>query len=149
AVLFPLPPSGASDGPAEKDWKGKFAEAGVKPFTPKKDPKTGFVVGGTNATALIRKLTEINGRTVAAPGKGMRPEKLSRGGFLGKDEKLLEVMAADNEYVVEQLGLTHQELAMHLHLMGAIGERLGAQRGKPKTFLYHGRKFSVEILAWK
>jgi hypothetical protein len=113
---------------------------GVKLVPPKKDPATGFVVGGKNPTALVRKLTELNGRKIPDLERDMRPGAMSRAGFLGKDEKLLDVLAADNAFVVEELGLTHQELARHLRVVGAIALK---HRGGPKEFTYHGRKFKV------
>lgn len=117
---------------------------GVKPVLASKDPRTGFVVAGKNATALIRKLTEIAGRKIADLEKDMRPRKLSYAGFLGADEKLLDVLAMDNAYVVEELGLTHQELARHLRLVGAIALKHGINKGT-KEFTYHGRKYKVKI----
>src|SRR5262245_12948188 len=92
--------------PPHKDYRNidlaDFLELGkyyVKPVDPKKDPKTGFVVGGKNSTALIRGLQEINGRTIAQLEMDMRPgaksEVGSNAGFLGPKEKLLEVLAAD------------------------------------------------------
>jgi hypothetical protein len=108
---------------------------GLKSVEPKKDPKTGFVVGGKNSTALIRKLPHLNGKTIAELEKAMRPGALSRAGFLGKDEKLLDVLAADNELVVDRLGLTHQELARHLQALAA--------KGGERPVLYHGRRFQV------
>src|SRR5262249_15628761 len=98
--------------------------------------------GGKNATALVRGLTAINGRTIAALEKDMRPgaksEVGSVKGFLGPDERLLDVLADDNRYVVEELGLTHQELARHLHVLAGIGAKFGNEE-----FLYHGRRFKV------
>src|SRR5262245_11966021 len=121
------PPSAARPAQASKDTKGadlsEFLDLGayyVKPVRPKKDPKTGFIVGGKNETALIRTLKEINGRSIADLEKDMRPGAKSKSGFLGEDEKLLDVLAADNKYVVDEKGLTHQELAKHLHAMGSI-----------------------------
>jgi hypothetical protein len=104
---------------------------------PHKDPKTGFVVGGKNETALIKKLTEINGIAIAELEKKMKPQALSRAGFLGEDEKLLSVLAADNSLVVEELGLTHQELARHLQVLAAVGNS--------EAFAYHGRKIKVTV----
>jgi hypothetical protein len=123
-------------------------ELGITLVQPVKDPKTGFVVGGKNATALIKSLTELNGRTIEQLEKDMRPGAAgdvgSQKGFLGKDEKLLDVLAEDNRYVVDELGLTHQELAKHLHALGEIGSRL-----KGEEFLYHGRRFRVEVRFFK
>lgn len=139
-VLFviPLP---VQDPP--KDYTNvKLDDLGIKLVAPTKDAKTGFIVGGKNPNTLIRTLTEINGVKIETLERRMRPGKLSRAGFLGKDEKLLNVLAADNEYVVEKLGLTHQELARHLHVLGAIGVR----QKKEAEFLYHGRKFKVTVV---
>jgi hypothetical protein len=127
-------------------------ELGVTFITPTEDPKTGFVVAGKNETALIRRLTEINGRTIAELEKDMRPgaasEVGSRLGFLGKDEKLLDILAEDNDYVIGKLGLTHQQLARHLHLIGAIAVK-NAKMGDAEgyTFRYHGRRYQVSWVA--
>jgi hypothetical protein len=139
----PLP---AQRKAAPKDYKDlKPEELGVKLVKPKKDAKTGFVVGGKNATALIKGLKQINGITIEALEKEMRPGASSMAGFLGRDEKLLDVLAADNKYVVEELGLTHQELARHLHVLGAIGFWQVGRKETARPFLYHGRRFKVEV----
>jgi hypothetical protein len=98
----------------------KLEDYGFKPVEPKEDSKTGFIVGGKNATELIKKLTEINGKSIDELETAMRPGAASMEGVLGKQEKLLEVMAADNKFVVDELGLTHQELARHLHAKAAV-----------------------------
>ncbi len=121
----------------------KVAALGIKEITPAKDAKTGFVVGGKNDTALIKKLTEINGQKIADLEKTMRPGQLSRAGFLGKDERLLDVLAADNQFVVEQMRLTHQELARHLNVLAAIGKN---EKGE---FKYQGRRFKVALVAFR
>jgi len=126
----------------------------VAPVQPKKDERTGFVVGGKNDTTLIRGLKEINGRTVADLEKDMRPgaksDVASRAGFLGPDEKLLDVMAADNKYVVDDLGLTHQELAKHLHAIGSIGRwQAWEHRRFEYEFVYHSRRFKATTLVSK
>lgn len=113
---------------------------GVTYFQPKKEA-TGFVIGGKNATALIRKLPSLAGRSIAELEKDMRPGELSTKGFLGKDERLLDLLAADNVFVVEKHGRTHQELARHLHLVGAIARSRGT--AKPFEFIYHGGKYRV------
>ncbi len=139
-----------------KDYKdADLKSLGVELVAAKKDPKTGFVGGGKNATELILKLTEINGRKIADLEADMRPgapsDVASTKGFLGKDERLLEVLAMDNRYIVDDLGLTHQELAKHLHIVGAIGLKHlvdSGKAGKPsmaKEFTYHGRKFKVTV----
>jgi uncharacterized protein (TIGR03067 family) len=140
---MPIARAAAQDRAPLKDLTNtKLDDFFVRPVEPKKDAKTGFIVGGKNSTELINGLMEINGRTIAALEKQMRPGapglEGSKAGFLGNDEKLLEVMAADNRYVVEELGLTHQELARHLVVMAAVGSKLDNQE-----FLYHGRRFKV------
>jgi hypothetical protein len=121
----------------------------VRPVPVTKDARTGFRVGGKNDTALLRTLPEINGRKIADLEKDMRPGAKSlvgsRLGFLGPDERLLDVLAADNQHVVDELGLTHQELAKHLHALGTIGlwQRLHKQKETP--FVYHGRRYTVNV----
>jgi len=127
-----------------KDFTGiKLQDYGIEPVTPKKDPKTSFLVGGKNATDLIKGLREINGLTIRTLEAEMRPGAASTKGFLGKDEKLLDVLAADNRYVVEDNGLTHQELARHLHAMGAVWLCQTKNNTAGKPFLYHGRTYQV------
>jgi hypothetical protein len=135
----------------------EFLELGkyyVHPVEPKKDPKTGFVVGGKNDTALVKTLQEINGRSIADLERDMRPgakgEVGSSAGFLGPDEKLLDVLAADNAFVVDDRGLTHQELARHLHAVGAIGRWQSWEHRKfTHEFVYRGRRFKVATVVTK
>ena len=130
-----------------------FLELGryyVPPVMPRRDPKTGFAVGGRNATTVIRHLTEINGRTIGELEEDMRPgatsEVGSDKGFLGANEKLLDVLVEDNQYVVGELGLTHQEIAKHLHAMGTIGFWQASQKKTESEFIYHGRRFKVKLM---
>jgi len=71
----------------------------------------------------------------------MRPGGLSTAGFLGKGERLLDVLAADNRYVVDERGLTHQELARPLLILGAVAVKHAVREAREIT--YHGRKFRV------
>jgi hypothetical protein len=138
----------AQNGEKLKDFTDvKLEDFGIKPVEPKKDAKTGFVIGGKNATETIKGLTEINGKPIDHLEMIMRPGESSKAGFLGKDEKLLDVMAADNKYVVDELGLTHQELAKHLHAMGALWLWQVEHKQPEAEFLYHGRKFKVKGVA--
>lgn len=118
---------------------------------PKVDPKTGFVIAGKNHTALLRTLPEIHGRSVADLEKAMRPGADSQKGFLGKDEKLLDVLAADNDFVLGKHGLTHQELARHLQILGAIAVRNLPKPGQPEwyVFQYHGVKFRSKAACYR
>jgi hypothetical protein len=131
------------------------AELGIELVKEKKDPKTGFVIGGKNPTKLIRGLTELNGRSIADLEKDMRPgapgETGSRAGFLGKDESLLAVLAADNTYVVDELGLSHQALARPLRVVALVGlkkwdQAIRARKQPPADpITYHGRRFAVTV----
>jgi hypothetical protein len=142
------PRAPAQDREPPKDFTNiKLEDFGIKPVEPKKDAKTGFIVGGKNGTELIKGLTEINGKTITALEKVMRPGAASTAGFLGKGEKLLEVMAADNKYVVDELGSTHQDLAKHLHAMGGVWLWQLKNKQLEAEFLYHGRKFKVRGVA--
>jgi len=114
---------------------------GIEPVPEVRDPKTGFLVGGRNSTDLLRTLTEINGRSIADLERDMRPGALSTAGFLGQDESLIEVLVEDNRYVVDELGLTHQELAWHLRLLGYLPN-------KESGFLYKGRRFRSEYVGY-
>jgi hypothetical protein len=156
-LTFMVQWSGAQPPKAPKDDQtpdlAEFIDLGlyyVKPVPPKKDEKTGFVVGGKNDTALIRRIKEINGRSIADLEKDMRPkaesEVGSKSGFLGLDEKLLDVLAADNKYVVDDLGLSHQELARHLHALGTIGFWQLARNKDGNEFRYQGRRFKIKLL---
>jgi hypothetical protein len=138
----------AQDSASLKDFTNiKLEDFGIKPVAPKRDARTGFLVGGKNATELIKRLTEINGKPIADLEKAMRPGAASKAGFLGKNEKLLDVMAADNQYVVDERGSTHQELAKHLHAMGAVWLWQLKNKQGEKEFRYHGRKFKVTGVA--
>jgi hypothetical protein len=127
-----------------------FTGIEIKQYPAEKDAKTGFVIGGTNATSLIQGLPEIYGRTIDSLEKDMRPAAYATKGFLGAEERLLDVLADDNRYVVEQLGLTHQELAKYLRAIGLAAEKLAAEKAAGQEFRYHGRRFkaSVRLSKW-
>src|SRR5262245_54957175 len=120
-----------------------FTNIDVKTIKPEKEP-TGFVIGGRNETSLIRGLTEIYGRRISDLEKDMRPGAYATKGFLGSQEPLLDVLAEDNRYVVDELRLSHQELAKHLRALGQIITTNGGQE-----FRYHGRRFKGSIRASK
>jgi hypothetical protein len=125
----------------------------VQPYYQRKDPATGFMLGGKNPTALVKSLTQINGRSIADLEKEMRPGNMTLAGsvqgFLGNDESLLEVLAADNQTIVEELGLTHQELARHLHAIAALGSWLRHCGKEGEEFVYLGSKFKVSLRSFK
>lgn len=147
-----LPGIGAVSGQKpDHDFKDiDLTKAGIPAVPAMKDANTGFIVGGKNSTELIGKLTEINGLSVARLESVMRPKKLSQSGFLGADEKLVDILVADNKVVVDERGLTHQQLAWHLHAMGVIAAMLEKKaNAMPVEFVYHGRRFRVTRFAWR
>jgi hypothetical protein len=133
SCALPLP---AQESKAIED----FSRIEVKAVTPEKDPKTGFVIGGKNATSLILGLTEIYGRRIGDLEKDMRPGAYATKGFLGSEERLVDLLAEDNRYVVDELGLTHQELGRHLRALGEISSKAGG-----KEFRYQGRRFKGSV----
>jgi hypothetical protein len=154
--------AGATEDEKQQDYQDvPLDQIGVNFVKPTKDPKTGFIIGGKNATDLIRKLTEINGRKIADLEKDMRPgaigDRMGRGldrfegstkGFLGKEEKLLDVLAMDNEFVVDKLGLTHQDIARLLLIAAAIGDKNRLSQKETK-FRYHGHDYVLKVIRWK
>ena len=75
----------AGEKALQKDFTAATLESiGVQPVASQKDPKTGFVVGGKNATVLIRKLTALAGQPIAKLEKRMRPGADSSGGCYRK-----------------------------------------------------------------
>src|SRR5436190_7311414 len=139
--VFLLANAQAKNGIDHKDLD--LAKHGIPVVKPMKDAKTGFIVGGKNTTAVIRGLTHINDISIADLERVMRPGKSSNAGFLGAKENLLDVLVADNDYVTEKLGLTHQELARHLHAMGALAKELAKGQPVGVGFIYHGRRYQV------
>jgi hypothetical protein len=150
-----------ADEVKEKDYKDvPLDQIGVKLVKPTKDARTGFIVGGKNSTDLVRKLAEINGRQIADLEKDMRPGALgepskngdrfegSTKGFLGKEEKLLDVLAMDNEFVVDKLGLTHQDIARPLLIVAAIGDK-NRFNEKETKFRYHGHDYALKMICYK
>ncbi|MGH7139049.1 MAG: hypothetical protein ACREHD_25160 [Pirellulales bacterium] len=115
-----------------------LADYYVAPPAKTRDPITGFIVGGENTTALILGLTELNGRKIVDLQADMRPGASSTAGFLGANENLLEIMAADNRYVVDELGLSHQQLARDLHAMATIGQWQSKQGREGSPFTARG-----------
>ncbi len=147
ALLLGTASPAADQRPPEDYARVDPAQLGVKLVPPKKDPATGFLVGGKNPTSLVAGLTETAGQPVRELEEAMRPGRLSTAGFLGKKERLLDVLAADNRYVVDELGLTHQQLARPLLVLGAVAARDAVQG--PKEVVYEGRRFRVKATIFK
>lgn len=96
-------------------------EAGIQRI-PERTESTGFVIGGVNETALIRRLPTITDIPIADLTEKMRPGRFSDEGFLGEDEDLRKIMARDNDVVLPS-GLTHQALAEPLKMAWALIKR--------------------------
>ena len=77
----------------------------------------GLMIAGDNHSEAIRNCASINGLSIPELEKLMRPgqqdERSSKLGFLGNDERLVDILVADNEFVLGK-GLTHRELAIPL-----------------------------------
>ena len=73
------------------------------------------MIAGDNESETIRNCEAINGLSISELEKLMRPgqqdERSSQLGFLGNDERLVDILVSDNEFVKGK-GLTHRELAI-------------------------------------
>jgi hypothetical protein len=101
------------------------------------DP-SGFLIGGTNKTEMIRGLKTIGGEPISKIEKKMKPHASSTAGFLGRTESLIDVLSRDNAYVVDQLGTTHQEIGATLKTI------LKATPQKSGEVVWRGQRFKVE-----
>jgi hypothetical protein len=73
--------------------------------------------------------------------ESMRPGELSSGGFLGKDERLDDVLKADDE-TVKRLGLTHEKIADRIeYFIKAVGYPLPEGKLVDEKYLVGGRVF--------
>jgi hypothetical protein len=101
-----------------------------------------FVVGGVNSTDVIRELKGLNGRSIIQLETDMRPCRIggtvSFDGFIGRNDSLIEVLAADNK-LVKRLGLTHQDLALPLRYVERI-----VNLGFDYEFSFRGSQYEVE-----
>ncbi len=146
--------------------QNSFDENLIPFLQPVKDSKTGFLVGGKNKTSLIRGLTEINNVPIDLLEANMRPGARmkdplkaeayldgSSKGFLGPNEKLLEILAEDNEYVVEKMGLSHQRLARLLKIAASFGSYDNQfnqfSKDKDEFFSYRDNHYKIRIKSWK
>ncbi len=101
-----------------------------------------FMIGGPNSTAQIRKLSHLNGLTVAELEARLRPYQLSVAGFIGRSESLIKVLADDNDYVTGR-GLTHELLAKPLMAL------MNAEKSARRAYDGAGKKHWVEALSDK
>lgn len=120
-------------------------ELGVAFVEPKKEGN--FIVGGKNATTVVASVAALNGRPIDQLELDMRPGANSSMGFLGKDESLLGILALDNKFVVDQQGLSHQDLARPLLILGAIAQKHAVEQ--PLEILYHGKRFRLQAQVFR
>lgn len=152
ALLIGLtaPACGDDSKPRPRDFtKFTLAELGVMPVKETIDPATQFKIGGKNSTESIAKLTALAGRSIAELEVDMRPGKMSGAGFLGAKENLLDVLVADNQFVVDDRRLTHQQLAVHLLALAGVANWQSDHKEAHEPFLYHGRRFRVKLAAYR
>lgn len=106
-----------------------------------------FRVNGTNETSLIQSLESLNGISISTLEELMRPRHLSGAGFLGPDEALLDILAADNDTVLGA-GLTHQQLADFLeYFEKARSYALSHVGVNPEHFEFRGKLFEHTTLS--
>lgn len=124
----------------------------VEPYI---DRGTAFVVGGVNSTELIRGLPSINGRSIADLENDLRPTKdpgiehQSSSGFLTTEQRLLDVMSADNDVVLNELRLTHQKLGRSLKAIYATAKSLDKTHRQEQQITFRGRRFLVKWVQYK
>lgn len=101
-----------------------------------------FQIRGKNDTDAIKKLKKINGISIPALEQFMK-SSLSFSGFLGREERLLDVLAQDNKFVVDENNLTHVDMArplkliMKFHMAGMLPDH--------ECFLFGGKVFLLKV----
>ena len=122
----------------------------VEPF----DDPGGLRIADANTTARIRDCDSINGLSIPELEELMRPgntdERGSIEGFLGDDERLIDVMARDNDFV-QSIGLTHRDLAIPLMQIcqHAHEERKRLKRWKSVELNHAGILWRVDFVEFK
>lgn len=134
-----------------------------------KTGKSGFMIAGKNQTSTIKSLKYLRGKKIDYLENLMRPykqvdfkkitsksgstptgtedrNKVSNEGFLGVNDKLLEVLARDND-IVMQHRFTHQVLGRHLIILGAIGHEIGA-KSSPVFISYLGHRIKILVYSF-
>jgi hypothetical protein len=147
-----LPPEALTGDPrARAELSGKarsYATLGLRPVEPRRD-EGGLMIGGVNASEMIRGLQSINGIPVGELEQAMYPATdaphQSISGFLGEGESLIGRLVQDNETVAAH-GLTHQQIAATMSWFIAMGDVYGGMRTRGTegdTLLFNGRRFNV------
>jgi hypothetical protein len=89
---------------------------------------------------------------------GSSVNRISQEGFLGENEKLLDIMADDNSFVVDEKGLSHQQIALPLLEARRAVENYRSLTRKipwPKKrenfvvqFKYNGSNYIIQEYGW-
>lgn len=111
------------------------------------EPQSAFVIGGQNSSDVIKQTRTLNGISISELEGTLRPGQSSAAGFLGKTESLIDVLIADNNYVVGELGLTHQQLADPLRVAQNVWRQQGGR--DEVTFNFEGRQYKVKGTTWR
>lgn len=119
----------------------------IEEVVPEEDKNSQFILYGDNESVVIKNAKSFNNIPIAELEKIMAPDldcsdgiHRSISGFLGENEKLLEVMVNDNNYVRDLLKLTHRKLADPLkRIVKALDKWIS--RGTP--FLFHGNIYML------
>lgn len=119
--------------------EGKIIEKKLKRAT--KEDGRNFTGPEDPSTTRIRGLTEFNQIPIATVEALMRPGAMSDAGFLGPAERLLDVLAGDNEFVV-RAGFTHEQLARPLREIIFIAQAYGSGRFEYKI---GGRAYQISV----
>ena len=123
------------------------------PVVPKRDAG-GLMLAGSNSSADILKCESINGLEIEEIETLMRPnnadDRSSKAGFLTADQKLIDVLVTDNEYVTNR-GLSHRALAIPLLQISnraiSVRNKLWETRNFTDTvdFEHAGTKWRVKL----
>ena len=101
----------------------------------------GLMVAGSNSSSVISECKSINGLSVDEIETLMRPnnpdKRSATSGFLTVDQRLIDVLVEDNDYVTK-LGLSHRELAIPLL---QISNRAVSERNKTNAELIEQGRF--------
>lgn len=142
-LVDPERPMGMLEGSQKLLREIRVDELGIVSFAPRME-SSGFTIGGANSTDTIWRLESIGKLSIEQLEHRMRPDQDSDAGFLGSNEKLLEVMANDNDYVLAQ-NLTHQDLAEPLFYIEQLFRQGYIARDHASMFSFKGSRYRIEV----
>jgi hypothetical protein len=117
----------------------------IEESLPRKDKSSDFFLYGDNTSDVIKKTKTLNDKSIDELEKIMYPNSVDRihgsvSGFLGSNDKLLDVLIKDNDYVRNELGLSHRKLAEPLKIINHALDKW-ILPGTP--FLFHGNIYML------